>query len=359
MIIYYFIFLFLTFLAWREIYNPQKLSIYNYIFLTIFFSFFIGLRYKIGCDWAGYYDLFYREDPNRGLAELSTLDYLNYKEIGFTSLNFLINRIGGNFYHLNLIFSLLFILPLLKFCSEMKRPFLAILVSFPYLITVIGLGVVRQSIAIVFIMLCINQLNNFKFSLYYFYNLLAIIFHKSSIFFLFLPLIIDSKGNRKIKNTKIFLYIALLLTIILLILFKYDFLMQQINGYLYFSNPTKPINSLIIWGMSAVPAIIFLFRYKYFEIYDLNKIWRNYAFIAIFAVFIILINTTVAQRIFLYLIPINIYFACKLPEINLFNLSKKRSYFILIIISFLILSIWLNFANHAYCYVPYKNLLFK
>ena len=53
MIIYYIIFLILSLLAYREIYNPKPLNIYSFTILSLIFSVFIGLRNEIGCDWYG------------------------------------------------------------------------------------------------------------------------------------------------------------------------------------------------------------------------------------------------------------------------------------------------------------------
>tara|TARA_Y100000746_G_scaffold133976_1_gene114696 strand:+ start:1 stop:906 length:906 start_codon:yes stop_codon:yes gene_type:complete len=289
----------------------------------------------------------------------NTFEYLKFKEIGFSSLNLIIKEIGGNFYHLNFILSILFIFPILSFCSSLKRPFLAILVSYPYLITVIGLGTVRQSISIAFLMLCIKQLKNYRFYNYYLYSLISLAFHYSSIFFLFLPILIPIEKDTILKTINKYLYILFIVLITVLIFFKDNYFINNINRILFYTNQTSLISPLLIWVMIAFPAAIILLNYKKFKVDDENKFWRNFSIIGILMIFPIFINTTIALRFLLYFIPIKIYCLSNLPNIGLFKISIKNTYFIIIFLSFSILTIWLNFANHSYCYTPYKNLLLK
>ena len=353
--IYYIIFLILSLFAFREIYNPKPLNIYSFTILSLIFSIFIGLRNEIGCDWYGMKNLF-----EKSLTPLNTsltvIEYLKFKEIGYTSLSLIIKYIGGNIYILNFVFSLFFVLPFLKFCSTFKRPFLAILVSFPYLITVIGLGTIRQSIAIAFFMVCINELKHLKFYKYYFYNLIGILFHYSSFIFLFLPLSININKILKLKKNFKFLYILFVLILILFFVIN-NYFIEQINIYLFNVESLSFKSPLIIWIMIFVPSSIILFNYKYYKDDDINKFWRNYSIAGILMIFTIFFNSIISLRLLFYFIPIKIYALANLPEVELFNMSTKNTYLAIIFLSFSILTVWLNFANHSYCYIPYKNLL--
>ena len=96
MIIYFLIFSILSYLAYEEIHNPKPLDLKSYIFLILLFSVFIGLKKEIGCDWVAYNDIFNLSNcaTNTGDIDLcnkfkisSTYEYLNFKEIGFSSIN--------------------------------------------------------------------------------------------------------------------------------------------------------------------------------------------------------------------------------------------------------------------------------
>ena len=367
MIFYYFIFIFLSLLSFQEIYNPKPLNLFSFIFLTIGFSLFIGLRNEIGCDWEGYKKIFELTNciPNLGnnqcdLNSISnTFDYLRFKEVGFSSLNFIIKKLGGNYYYVKYISSLFFVIPLLYFCSNLKRPFLAILISYPYLITVIGLASIRQSIAIGFLMVCITELKRNKFYMYYFYNFLGNIFHYSSVIFIFLPLLIQEKGNHNLNKLKKALIILPFIFIFLSLFLNNNYLIQQLNGYLNYPKSLSIKSPLIIWTMITIPSAIILLNYKYFKSDDVNKFWRNYSIIGILMFFSIFFNKIIALRFLLYFLPLKIYAFSNLSEIKILQKSPKIIYIAITFISFSILTIWLNFSNHSYCYLPYKNLLLK
>ena len=80
MIIYYLIFLVLSFLAFKEIYNPKPLNIYNFIILSLILSVFIGLRNEIGCDWYGIKNLFEKSLTPLN-STLTDIEYLTLKKL--------------------------------------------------------------------------------------------------------------------------------------------------------------------------------------------------------------------------------------------------------------------------------------
>ena len=367
MFIYYLILIFLSLLSFQEIYKPKPLNLFSFIFLTIFFSLFIGLRNEIGCDWEGYKKIFELTNciPNIGNNQCdtnsisNTFDYLRFKEVGFSSLNFIVKKFGGNYYYVKYISSLFFVIPLLYFCSNLKRPFLAILISYPYLITVIGLASIRQSIAIGFLMVCITELKRNKFYTYYLYNFLGNIFHYSSVIFIFLPLLIQEHENYKLEKLKKALIILLFIFIFLSLFFNNNYLIHQLNGYFNYPKILSIKSPLIIWIMITIPSATILLNYKYFKSDDKNKFWRNYSIIGILMFFSIFFNKIIALRFLLYFIPIKIYAFSNITEIKIFHKSKRIVYLAIILLSFSFLTIWLNFANHSYCYLPYKNLLLR
>ena len=367
MITYYLIFAILSFLAFQEISNPKPLKKFSLIYLTLLFSFFIGFRNEIGCDWNGYKTIFDLSDCSFNTENNlcmkyninSNFDYLKFKEIGFTFTNFIIRKIGGNFYLANFIFSLLFIIPTLIFCSKLKRPFLGILVSYPYLITVIGLGTIRQSIAIAFLMLGFNALNKKQFYKYYLLNFIGIIFHYSSSIFIFLPLLIVNKFSNNLKIIRKILYFLFFILSSLFLVFNDNYLTSQMNGYLSYIKPVSIKSPLIIWIMTAIPSTIILFNYKDFKNDDPYKFWKNYSIVDILMFLPIFFNTIITLRLLLYFLPIKIYALSNFPQLKIFQKSTKNAYLAVITISFFILTIWLNFANHSYCYLPYKNLLLR
>ena len=268
MLIYFIIFAILSCTAFRESNNPKPLSIYSFIFLTILFTFFIGLRYAIGCDWESFKLFFdFSNCTYDNSCSLKQGHIQNFKSqgIGYRLLFLIIKTFGGGFYSLNFVSSLLFVIPLLKFCANLSRPHLAILISYPYLITVIGLGTIRQSIAIAFLLLCIGQLKKYQFLNFYILNFFSILFHYSSSIFLFLPFLIDLKKRVNLKLFRKLLYVVFLIFIVLVIFSKSNYFKYQLNLYFGY-NPIPIASPLIIWTMIAIPSAIILLNYKFLKI---------------------------------------------------------------------------------------------
>ena len=72
----------------------------------------------------------------------------------------------------------------------------------------------------------------------------------------------------------------------------------------------------------------------------------------------IFLNSVIAYRLLLYLFPSSILITSKVPDLQLFNINKNYYINSIIGLSLLSLIIWLNFAFHSSCWVPYKNILF-
>ena len=111
--------------------------------------------------------------------------------------------------------------------------------------------------------------------------------------------------------------------------------------------------------MISIPASIILLNYKVFRKDDSNHFWRNYSFLGIFMFLPIFFNTIIAFRFLYYFYPIKIYALSNLSKIERFKKHPKSTFLAIFIFSLSILTIWLNFANHSYCYLPYKNLLLR
>ena len=121
-------------------------------------------------------------------------------------------------------------------------------------------------------------------------------------------------------------------------------------------NPAK--GSLYVWFLLFVPNLIFIKNQSKFKLSDdLRKIFVTLA-ITEFTLFpIVFINSVVAYRLLIYLFPSTIFITSQNPNTRIF---KNINFLILnsiILSSFLTLFVWLKFAYHSYCWIPYKNIL--
>jgi hypothetical protein len=69
----------------------------------------------------------------------------------------------------------------------------------------------------------------------------------------------------------------------------------------------------------------------------------------------ITISSTGIDRLALYLSPIQMLIYSTLPSV-----FKNQNYaIVIVIIHIVILYIWLSYANSAYAFLPYKNIIFN
>jgi len=368
MIFYLVPFFFLTILTGIE-YSQRFDSLiknkYLYVLIALLFIIFIGLRFEIGCDWEQYENMFnkYSSLNIMQIIEKNLFAERKYQEIG----HIFITKISQNIYILNLIYSILFLLPLFYFCSTLKRSYFSLLISYPYYIVVIGMGPIRQAACISFSMILMLLISKKKYYISFFITIFSLLIHQSSI--LFNGLILGSSFSN-IKNIKLSRKIIFLL--ILVSFFLMYCLPSIINKvYVYFTlykkidqNGTMIIppakSAILIWVMNFIPSFIYLKNKVKFKLNNnLKSIFTSFCITEILLLPIILFQSVVGYRLLLYIFPTSIYITSLIPDLKILNL--KQNYIINILISFAFISliIWLKFAFHSYCWVPYQNILFN
>ena len=184
MIFYFFPFFFLTIftgIEFSERFNSLIKNKYLYSFIALFFIIFIGLRYEIGCDWTDYENMFEKYSSLNIIQIIEKNLFANFRseEIGHVFFT----KISHNIYILNLIYSILFSLPLFYFCSKLKRKYFSLLISYPYYVVVVGMGPIRQAACISFLMLSILLISNKKYYSHFFLSTISLLIHQSSIIF--------------------------------------------------------------------------------------------------------------------------------------------------------------------------------
>tara|TARA_Y100001978_G_scaffold112182_1_gene100082 strand:+ start:1662 stop:2738 length:1077 start_codon:yes stop_codon:yes gene_type:complete len=347
----------LSFLSFFEItYKFQNILKSHKFYFLLFFVFvlFIGFRDNIGCDWDGYKIIF------KNISSTPIIDIFRSKSIFYDIGYIFITKIVSlkfNFYINNLVISSIFTGSLFYFCSKLKRTYLALMISYPYYFLVIGMGPIRQSLAISFVMLAILFVYLKNIRGYFFSAIISSTFHHSAIFVNALFFTLLSFFSR--KSGKYILLSFYLIILILFILGK-DFILTRIlfyfNEYGIQVNPSRGV--IFVWLINFLPSIIFLTNISKFKFNsDIKNLLFYYSFFEIILLPFIYINSTVTYRLLLYLFPNSIFITSHIPDINLFNLNEKKSYFYLIIFSFLSLLIWLKYAYHSYCWLPYQNII--
>ena len=111
--------------------------------------------------------------------------------------------------------------------------------------------------------------------------------------------------------------------------------------------------------MNFIPSFIFLKNKNNFNLNNnLKNIFTTFSIVEIIILPIVLLQSVICYRLLLYLFPSSIYITSLIPELNFLNIKKQYMLNIIISLAFISLIIWLKFAFHASCWVPYKNILF-
>ena len=109
-------------------------------------------------------------------------------------------------------------------------------------------------------------------------------------------------------------------------------------------------------------AVIFFIRRNRLQISDKQKnLLFSLSIISILIFFFSLTikATTATYRLSLYFYPLILYVTSYLPYSKPLKISPLNWKFLFYIYNFLLLSIWIFFANHSYAWIPYKNILLE
>ena len=349
--VYFINWLFFSLLSIGEKYNLFKENISKKLifFVIIMMILFIGLRINVGCDWITYKEIF-KVISNSNILKLTDGGRI---EIGYALINKFISKIGGNIYFSNTLMATFFIVPLTISFKKLRKPFLSFLIAYPYLIIVIGMGPVRQAVAMSLIALSSFYINK-NFKTFALLNIFALSLHLSSLFTSLIVLFSSKNLKDIIKNNWILISLFLLISILIFYLYSYDHLYIKFYAYLFKTRFKDAKSHVIIWAMNIFPYIILFvnknINYKEIKIFEVHK--KVFLALCILPLFSI-INTTLTYRLYISLIPYSIFLLTDLVDKKLF-IPIKFNFYIYNFYSIILLSVWLNFSKHAYCWIPYR-----
>lgn len=315
-----------------------------WLVMFVLLSLMIGLRFEVGGDWVTYV----RTVDN--LREVSYEGVFRSSDPAYYLLNWFGANIFGDIYFVNFICSLIFAFGLLTFCRNQPRPWLALLVSVPYLITVVAMGYTRQGVAIGLAMLAMVGLLEGNLRRFFIFITLATLFHKSAI--ILIPLAIFSgKKNRYFKVLGV--TVIGILLYVLLLAEHVDSLTQNYLGTNYSSS-----GAAVRIAMNALPAVLFLiYKRKFYLEENTEKFWTWMSYGALFFIvlFFISSSSTAVDRVALYWIPIQLFVLSRLPDV-LGKPGFKNAFWVssVVLYSAAVLFVWLIFAIHSYAWLPYQ-----
>jgi hypothetical protein len=321
-----------------------------FLALLVFFTLLIGLRDQVGGDWFNYFSY-----VDRALG-IPLADVFLEDEPGYGLLNWFAANWGGNVYLVNTLCGLAFTIGLLIFCRAQPRPWLALTLAFPYLITVVAMGYSRQGVAIGMEMIALLALQRNRLLQFLGWIALAATFHRTVLVLLILPASTLS-GNLRFSQ---------LLRLLLLIGSAYGLysavIAPDIDYYVqgYIEAQYQSQGALIRLLLCLLPALAFLFNRRRFQLpADTQRIWTFMSLLAVAAAIglFTIASSTAVDRLALYLIPLQIFVGSRIPDTRIFGIAPASWNQLLIAFSLAVLLGWLLFAGHSQYWLPYRNLL--
>lgn len=300
----------------------------------------IGLRFEVGADWETYAFIFARagyQDFWRALA---------IGDPGFQAVNWLVQRLGGEIFWVNLTCAALFTWGLFRLCRTQPYPWLAVLVAIPYMVIVVSCYT-RQGAALGILMAGLASLiRGGSLARFVVYVTIAATFHRTAI--VILPLVVFAKPTNRFIN----IVGGIAACYAMFDFFLADSMETYVENYLEREYSSQ--GAAIRIAMVVLAALIFMARRKNFGFPAFeDRIWYYFS-IASFAALAFLIfspSSTAVDRVSLYLMPLQIVVLSRLPFVytsRYFGVGLVAAY------CFAVQFVWLNYAVHAEYWLPYQ-----
>lgn len=301
----------------------------------------IGFRFEVGADWTAYKLIF----RSAGIYDLDRV--LMAGDPGYQLLNWIVHGIGAELWLVNLVCGVIFSWGLVKFATAQRQPWLTVLVAVPYLVIVVAMGYTRQGVAIGILMAGLgSRLQGGSLLRFAAYVAIAGLFHKTAV--VAFPLVALASERSKLINFLASIAMGVLL---------YDvFLAESVDRFVrnYIVEQYASEGAAIRVAMSIIPAALFLMNQDRFRFREGERlIWRNFSLAAVALLVLLFLSpsSTAVDRIALYIIPLQLAVLSNFP--GLFT-SWRFGTLLVILYSFAVQFIWLEFARHSQFWVPYQ-----
>lgn len=306
-------------------------------------SFLIGFRHEVGGDWSSY------EGHYKDVSSSNFLQLFSAGDPGYYVTLWVVSLLDLGVHYSNLVFGALFSAGLVAFCKSQPRPWLALAISVPYMVIVLGMGYTRQGVAMGLSLLGFVALSNKNTKAFVAWVACAAMFHKSAV--LLIPLgVLATPRSRFLTISGIVLTFPVLYLALLA-----DSVDDLVKNYIDAEYSSE--GAAIRVAMNIVPACILLLRRKRLDWHPAERnLWLMLSILAFVSAGWLAISpsSTAVDRVALYLIPLQIYVFSRLPDLMM--PIGSRQFWIVAPLAYyaLVLFIWLSFASHADFWVPYK-----
>jgi len=326
--------------------KKRRSTFFPFFLVGLFFILVIGFRFDVGGDWGNYLRNF------NNMQGMSLETALKQGDPGHRFLNWLSYQWNLGVYGTNVVYSIIFVIGLMKFSRAQVYPWIAVSVAVPYLVIVVAMGYSRQGVAIGLFLWAVTYLEKGYFKTYIGFILVAALFHKTAM--LLLPLGIFLYGKGKVIR---------ILMVIPIVYGSWDLLLEKEQATLwknYVEDQMESQGAMIRLAMNLLPSLLF-FRYKkeWKEYFDDYAFWFWIAVGSVGFVFLVSLASTAVDRMALYFIPIQLAVFSRLPFLARKQISPSVTKILIVILYTLVLLVWLMYATNARYWLPYQSILFQ
>ena len=304
----------------------------------------IGWRHEVGGDWFSYIERV------QTMSDASIASAMIENDPAFGFFYWLAARWGGGVYLVNLLSAVFFSVGLLSFCSAQPRPWLAVVVAVPYLITVVAMGYTRQGAAIGVAMLGMVALSQGRIVRFVLWIALAATLHKSAV--ILVPLAVLANSKRRVA-TLLWVAVTGFALFVLLLQESLEFFE---HGYIEAQYQSSGASIRI--AMNAVPAAFFILFRRRFQLAPVEKqfwSWMSWSALLFIVLLIVSPSSTAVDRVALYWIPLQLFVFARLPN-ALGKRNGKNAVWVYFVICYsaAVHFVWLFYADTAFAWLPYQ-----
>ena len=312
------------------------------------FVLFIGLRHHVGGDWVGYLMITER------ISQLSLLDTLRDQEILFALLTWCSTQLGFGVYGANLLGAVVFCSGLFAFCARLPNRWLALAAATPFLAVVAVMSANRQGMAIGIVLLVLSRWQHLSMIRRSVGIVIAELFHTSAILLLLLAV-----ADLHISRTKKFVLMLVISVAVIWLVSRSEAVWYRYTTiYVQQSAGAYSPGAIFHLLLNLAPAIAMLiFSKRWSRVVDNWPLLRQLCWMAVGLLMLAPFFTVAVGRMSLYLFPISISFVAYLPQMVKTAAGRALVRTSCVLLLGAVLCVWLAFANTAFTYFPYKNVL--
>jgi hypothetical protein len=279
----------------------KKSSLRNalYYFCLLGLFFFVGLRYKVGCDWNGYLVIF-------NAAKYSQTSEI---EPAFWAINKLLHYFELEYPYINIITSACFFLGFHALAKRQPDRLGVLILAFPILILNLVMSADRQAIALGFLCFAFNAFVDARPVRYLVFVAIAATFHRSAMFFLVLAPFVRGEFSRQ----------RIALGALLALPGAYYFMSETFSVYAerYIGTALDAAGAVFRTGLLAVTGVAFLWLVNHKRA---AQSVRDYKFMKIFSYLMVgsfvisLFSSVSGDRVGYYLVPAQLMILANFPR---------------------------------------------